>query len=473
MLKLTLRIITILSLLYLLLLGYFNYKYPVQKWDWSQIDSSNLKFPEQFLWGTATAAHQVEGGHTNSNWSWWENQNNKKGEPTVANNEKAGLATNHWNLYPTDIKLMKDLGVNSYRFSLSWSKINPKEGVYDSESIEHYSNIIDSLLAKNIVPNITLHHFEEPLWFMQKGGFEHEENSQYFELFVVKMVQAYGDRVKIWTTFNEINVYTNLAYMADIFPPGKNNSLSAGIVLKNILITHTKVYNLIKKLPEGKNSQIGIVKDIFFFEPKNRWNLFDWLGSWVADANFNASSLDFFETGKYHFSVPFQANVNYEDLNAPQTIDFIGLNYYSHYATEFKLIEHEKMFSPVEGEAMTDMDYTIYPEGIFRAIERISRLKKPIIITETGIADNKDDRRGLFIERELYAVSEAIKKGYDVRGYYYWSLIDNFEWSLGYSKKFGLYAVDQNTQVRTLKEGGKVYQKIVKKFSKPINKLPN
>lgn len=466
MIKLSIRILAVLCSLYFLLIGYFNYKYPVLKWDWSTINSKNLSFPDHFLWGTATAAHQVEGGHTNSNWSWWENQKNKAGNPTIANNEKAGLATDHWNLYPEDIRLMQELGVNSYRFSLSWSKINPKEGVFDSESISHYSNVIDSLLAKKIVPNITLHHFEEPLWFMQKGGFEKQENIKYFELFVLKMVEAYGNRVKIWTTFNEINVYTNLAYMTDIFPPGKNNSQTAGIVLKNILIAHTQVYNLIKKLPEGKNSQIGIVKDIFFFEPKNNWNLLDWLGARVADSNFNASSLIFFETGDYHFSVPFQANVNYKDINAPKTLDFVGLNYYSHYATEFKFIDHQKMFSPVQGEKMTDMDYTVYPEGIYRAIKRIARLKKPIIITETGIADNKDNRRGLFIERELYAVSEAIKQGYDVRGYYYWSLIDNFEWSLGYSKKFGLYSVDRKTQKRTLKKGGKAYQRIVKKFSK-------
>ncbi|MBK0368345.1 glycoside hydrolase family 1 protein [Flavobacterium agrisoli] len=471
MLKKLLVACTAIFLLYFFSIAYFNYKHPIFKWNWETIPTSEMHFPKTFLWGTATAAHQVEGGHTNSNWSWWENQKKKSGQPTIANQEKAGIATNHWQLYPKDITLMQELGVNSYRFSLSWSKINPKEGHFDQASIEHYSNVIDSLLAKNIVPNITLHHFEEPLWFMQKGGFEKMENLRYFELFVKKMIQSYGNRVQLWTTFNEINVYTSLAYMSDIFPPGKDNTLLAGQVLRNILIAHTRVYQMIKKLPEGKNAKIGIVKDIFFFEPKNRWNVLDWLGAEIADSNFNSSSLAFFETGKYQFYVPFEANLQYEDKNAPNTLDFIGLNYYSHYATEFKLFEHEKMFSAVKDETMTDMDYTVYPEGIYRAIKRISKLQKPILITETGIADNKDDRRPQFIERELFAVSKAIQDGYDVRGYYYWSLIDNFEWSLGYSKKFGLYSVDQKTQIRTLKNGGKTYQKIVKKFAQPQPKI--
>lgn len=456
----------LILLLYTLIIGYLNLKYPKINWNWKDKNIDNLSFPKKFLWGTATAAHQVEGGDANSNWSWWENQKDENGKSRIDNNDKAGLASDHWNRYPEDIKLMQELGVNSYRFSLSWSKINPKENQFDAKAIQHYSDVIDSLLAKNIIPNITLHHFEEPLWFMDKGGFEKEKNIFYFKLFVQKMFEAYSDRVVYWTTFNEINVFTNLAYMSDIFPPGKNNSAIAGEVLKNILKAHTQTYKMIKGFPNGKKAQIGIVKDIFFFEPKNRINLLDWIGVKVANDNFNNSSLDYFETGKYRFYVPFEANTQYTNKEAPNCIDFMGLNYYSHYATTLKLIDHKKMFSPVAGEEMTDMDYTVYPEGIYRAIKRMSRIKKPIYITETGIADAKDNRRSLFIKRELFAVSEAIKEGYDVRGYYYWSLIDNFEWNLGYAKKFGLYEVNYKTQERKLKEGSKSYQTIVKRFTK-------
>ena len=153
-------------------------------------------------------------------------------------------------------------------------------------------------------------------------------------------------------------------------------------------------------------------------------------------------------------------------LLASKTLDFLGLNFYSHYATTLNLADHDKMFSPVEGEVMTDMDYTLYPEGIYRAIKRASKVRAPIIITENGIADIKDDRRAKFIQRSLFAVSEAIKDGYDVRGYYYWIMMDYFEWNLGYSKKFGLYEVDLKTQKRTLREGGKKYEEIVGRFEK-------
>ncbi|MDB5284323.1 MAG: glycosyl hydrolase family 1 [Bacteroidota bacterium] len=464
--KRILKIFIALVLIYAVLIAYLNIANPKFSWDWSKKNVEDINFPKGFQWGTATAAHQVEGGHTNNNWYWWESQKDENGKPRIANNEKSGLAVDHWNRYPEDIHLMNDLGVNSYRFSLSWSKIMPGPNKFDTAAIQHYSDVIDSLKSNNIRPMITLHHFEEPLWFMQKGGFEQEENIRYYLAFVQKVFEAFGDRVEYWCTFNEINVYTSGAYMSGDFPPGKKDSRLAGTVLMNILKSHVKAYRLIKELPHGNQAKVGIVKNIFFFDPKNRLNALDWLGAYFANDNFNNSSLDFFETGEYRFVVPFEANVSYLDTNAPKTLDFIGLNFYSHYSTTLNLVNHDKMFSPVEGEEMSDMeDYTLYPEGIYRAIKRMSKLKVPIIITENGIADAKDDRRGKFIQRSLFAVSEAIKDGYDVRGYYYWSLMDNFEWNLGYSKKFGLYDVDLKTQKRTLREGSKKYEEIVKKFA--------
>ena len=455
-------------LLYAVLIGCLNIANPKFSWDWSKKNVDELSFPKDFQWGTATAAHQVEGGHTNNNWYWWESQKDENGNPRIANNETAGMAADHWNRYPEDIQLMKDLHVNSYRFSLSWSKIMPEPNKFNSAAIQHYSDVIDSLRANNIMPMITLHHFEEPLWFMQKGGFEKEENIAYYTTFVKKVFEAYGDRVEYWCTFNEINVYTAGCYMSGEFPPGKKDTKLAGQVLMNILKAHVKTYRLIKQLPHGAESKVGIVKNIFFFDPKNRLNALDWLGAYFANDNFNNSSLNFFETGHYHFVVPFEADISYTDTSAPKTLDFLGLNFYSHYATTLNLVNHDKMFSPVEGEEMSDMqDYTLYPEGIYRAIKRASKVKAPIIITENGIADAKDDRRGKFIQRSLFAVSEAIKDGYDVRGYYYWSLMDNFEWNLGYSKKFGLYDVDLKTQKRTLREGGKKYGEIVGRFTNP------
>ena len=161
--------------------------------------------------------------------------------------------------------------------------------------------------------------------------------------------------------------------------------------------------------------------------------------------------------------MPTMVDYSSEVKGANKSLDFIGLNYYSHYAFDFNWNIDESLEPiPFPGETMTDMDYGIYPEGIYRAIKRISELKVPIIITENGIADDKDDRRALYIDRYLYAVSKAIEDGYDVRGYYYWSLMDNFEWNLGYGERFGLYHVDFETQKRTLKQGSKTYIDIIK-----------
>jgi beta-glucosidase len=454
-------------LIYSVLILWLNYSFPKTKWDWTKLNTSELNFPKNFLWGTATAAHQVEGSHTNSNWSWWETQKDENNKPRIDNNEKAGIAVDHWNLYPQDIQLMKELGTNSYRFSLSWSKIMPKPHVFDYSALQHYSNVIDSLIANGIEPMITLHHFEEPLWFTQKGGFEKEENIAYFLEFSKKVLEMYQSRVHYWATFNEENVYVNSGYFSGIFPPGKKDAKLAGNVLLNILKAHVQTYQMAKQLPNSKFTKIGIVMSLFLFEPENRLNVLDWLATYFANDNFNGTILRFFKTGTYRYIVlPFGGIVSYTDMKAPHCLDFFGVNYYSHFAVQMNITDPQKAVQPVKGEVITDMKiYTVFPEGIYEAIKMASELNVPIIITENGIGDSKDKYRGEFIKRSLYAISKAINDKYDVRGYYYWSLMDNFEWNLGYTQKFGLYEVDLKTQVRKLRDGSKEYQKIVLKFN--------
>jgi beta-glucosidase len=215
-------------------------------------------------------------------------------------------------------------------------------------------------------------------------------------------------------------------------------------------------------LPGGEKSEIGLVKNMMQLDAYRKWNILDQFIKFNADNVYNEVLLRLFKTGKYKFYMPGFVDFEGEIPDAPKTLDYIGLNYYSHYAFKFTgNLEESLEPLPYPGEPMTDMDYTIYPEGIYRAIKRIAKLDVPIIITENGIADAKDDRRAQFIDRSLYAVSKAIEDGYDVRGYYYWSLMDNFEWNLGYGKRFGLYEVDFKTKKRTLREGAKEYIRII------------
>ena len=448
--------------IYIITILYFHYKYPELRWNWKEINTKKIQLPKQFLWGTATASHQVEGGCTNNNWFLWETSRDENNNPRIKDNQKAGMACDHWNKYKEDINLIKKIGVTHYRFSLEWSKIEPNKGVYDQEVLNHYSNVIDSLIDQNITPVITLHHFTNPIWFDKMGGFEKEENIACFISFCETVFSEYSPRVKNWCTINEPEVYAVMGYFAGIFPPGKKAPQLAVEVLKNLLIAHTQAYKSLKKLPNGKESKIGLVKNIMQFDPYRRWNLFDWIVCRVTSKIYNGIALSYLEKGVININYPFFVKINYKSKSAALATDFFGLNYYSHSHLKFKFDSYEffenKFFN---NDTMTDMPYAIYPEGLYRAIKQAGKINKPIIITENGIADAMDDRRSLFIERYIYAMSRAIKEGANVKGYYYWSLMDNFEWAEGYDMRFGLYKVDFKTQERVLRKGSHTFLNII------------
>ncbi len=438
---------------------YFNFQYPQTRWDWSKIDTGDVSFPKNFIWGTATAAHQIEGSNENTNWGEWE-----KDPRRIRDGSDASKAVDGWNRAKDDVRLMKELGVNSYRFSLAWNKIEPEKGAISEDALRHYDELINELKANGIEPMITLHHFTHPLWFERLGAFEKQENIAYFVEFSKLVFKRYGGRVKYWVTINEPNVFVTSGYFNTAFPPGKSDPKLAGEVLKNLLIAHVETYRALKSIENqnseftNQKSEIGLATSIFQFEPARRWHLGDWAIARVSSNSFNESVLGFFRDGTMRFNVPLEADVNYADKSAPETLDFIGINYYSHYAFRFDVDFKKATASlPVDGEELTDMPYTIYTEGIVRAIDDAATLKKPIIITENGIADSRDDRRDKYIRQSLYAVSKAIRDGRDVRGYYYWTLLDNFEWAEGYTQKFGLYEVDRDTYERKLRTGARAF----------------
>ena len=463
MFKTIIRVLALISILYLIPTAYLNYTEPVEHWNWDEIDVDDISFPDGFVWGVSSAAHQVEGYHTTNNWADWENQVDEDGNPRIARGEKCGMACDHFNRYPEDIKLMQELGVKSYRFSVSWSKIMPEPGVIDHAFLSHYINVCDSLKAAGIEPIITLHHFCHPMWFEEMGAFEKEENIEHFVRFSSEVFYALRSRVKYWCTLNEPAVFVIAAYFDGHFPPGKQDPELAAEVLKNMYLAHVKVYEHIKSMEGGDRAIVGIVKNMHQIDPMDDWNLFDRLLTRTVNKGFNGSFISTFTKGVYKFSFPTLVDLEAEIPNAPYSLDFVGLNYYSHNSMDFSLDLDEALKTRMyPGETPTDMDYTMYPEGFYRAIKEISVLNQPIIITENGVADADDDIRGEFIKKYLYAVSKAIEDGYDIRGYHYWSFIDNFEWDLGYDERFGLYEVDFKTQKRTLREGSKEYQRIVK-----------
>ena len=201
---------------------------------------------------------------------------------------------------------MKEIGMNHYRFSIEWSKIEPRQGFFDESVIQHYRNVCDSLLLSGIKPVITLHHFTNPIWVENLGAFEKEENSEYFINFAKKIFEKLHDLVPIWCTFNEPSVYVSQGYFNGVFPPGKKNPTIAGIVLKNILNTHVSLYHELKDITSKENIKIGIVKNIFQFDPLRRWNLMDWIISKVLNDVYTNDPLSFFKTGKFNFFLPVE-----------------------------------------------------------------------------------------------------------------------------------------------------------------------
>jgi beta-glucosidase len=446
-------------------------------WRWSSINTSHVSFPKHFLWGVALSGYQNEGAQLcpDSNWAHWEKTPNTYGESHIKDGHMSDYVCYHHNNHTEyDIHLMKELGINSVRLSVEWCNIEAQEGIFNHKALQYYSNLCDTLIQAGIIPLITLHHFTHPMWFEEKHGFEKEENIQFFVRFCKKVFETLGAKVHLWCTINEPAIYMFQGYLRGVFPPGKTSHISLGLqVLKNLLQAHTQVYAELKHMPHGQAAQIGFIHQYLHFEPYQSWILLIYEKIILSYINYilNSAILEFCSTGKFELTIPFVKTVTYQAPQGQKILDFIGLNYYSRVILKSRL-SLSQPFAPSHypGEIMTDMPYAIYAEGLYNAIAKVARIGVPIYITENGIADYKDDRRELFLKRYLYALSKAIQDGFDVRGYYYWTLRDNFEWNEGYTMKFGLYKVNFDTQERTLRQGAKYYKGIIKK-SREASKL--
>jgi beta-glucosidase len=474
-----------------------------------------LEFPSNFLFGVATSSHQIEGGDGGLNqWSAWEASKDAHGRSRIKDGTRVQTGGQHWLRVDDDVKLLKDLGVNAYRFSIEWSKIQPAAGEWNLNAIQHYVDEIDQLLQNQIQPMITLQHFTIPIWFEELGGFESEANIPYFVTFAERMFQEFRSKVKLWVTINEPFFYSFNGYMSGSFPPGKTSPALCGLVLRNLLEAHVQTYTRLKslmELPRDSDIRIGLVHCVYHFDCWNPLNPFDWFIQRHLNHLFNEAVLTFFQTGDYHWRPIGHTNTHWSNPKAVHALDFIGLNYHSHSFVRYRF----KSFfynNPIESVTrrsggadgsrfkphdwcahslhsllclgacriklphtsltlMTDAtNATMYPEGLYRSIMQLSeRLPHtPIIVTENGVADKNDDRRHLYIRRHMYALSRAIADGADVRGYFYWTLMDAFEWNEGESLKFGLYALDKRTQVRTLRDGSKYYRSVCAKFARRV-----
>jgi beta-glucosidase len=420
-----------------------------------------LAFPAGFRWGAATAAHQNEGDNDRNQWSAWEHQPGRIHEGAAS-----GKATGWWDLRTAaaDFDRAAEMGLNSLRLSVEWSRIEPESGVFDASSLDHYRQMLGLLRQRGIEPMVTLHHFTDPLWLTSQGGWENPAVGEMFERFVRCVVNALGDRVTLWCTINEPLVYAFYGYMDGRFPPGSHNIFRTVKVLRNMLVAHGRAYHAIHRLQ--KDAVAGLAHHMRYLLPANPASAADRRVTRWIDQVANRTTLEAVTSGRL---IPLigRGEIVRELAN---TSDYIGLNFYSTARVQFAPFSPTMFFArqyidpalascdcTPQGEAFCEIN----PPGIYLALKDLAQYGKPIYITESGLPDRDDDQRPYMLATYLAEVQRAIRDGADVRGYYHWTLVDNFEWAAAWALRFGLIAFDPATGERTPRQSAAVYSRIV------------
>ena len=378
---------------------------------------SHIQFPDGFLWGAATSAYQVEGGIENTDWA----EGAREGMLPMC-----GQSADHYNRFEEDFTIAATLGHNAHRFSIEWARIEPEEGIFNEKEIDHYRSVIKALKDRSITPIVTLWHFTLPLWFTEKGGFLHKDAPRIFARYCAYVAEKLGNDVTIFVTINEPLIWANGGYLRGVWPPFSHNPFRFLRIIQALIRSHRLAYTAMKT--ENTFLQIGIAKhNIYFYADAFWWN------------KICARFMIWFWNMRF-----LKAIDGYQD--------FIGLNFYI-----------SKKFGKKDLFPQTEMGWDVNPEGFFHCLMELLPFKKPVYVLENGLADSSDSQRAEYIMSHVKALHQALLQGLPVKGYIHWSLLDNFEWSFGFSKRFGLVEIDYNTQKRNIRKSAYVYKDIIEK----------
>ncbi len=408
-----------------------------------------VTFPKDFKWCVATSAHQIEGGNVNSDWWDWE-----LAPGHIKNGDRSGRAPDHWDHLEEDVKLLRDLNVGEYRFSMEWAKIEPRQGEWDWQAVEHYKTELALLRSAGIEPMVTLHHFTLPRWFAALAGWESEKAPELFARYAAFVQTHIGPEVHDWITINEPMVHLVQGYMSGYFPPGHKGGFKSVIPpMIGLLHSHAAAYHAMHAIaaqPGHTPIRIGLAHHLRIFDPPRGFHPFDSFLAGKFDHAFNWAFANAVETGKLKLWIPLAVRVNKRLPEVAGTQDFIGVNYYGRDIVHMRFSGMGFELSVEKSSGVTDLGWEIYPHGFYRILKATAKRfpGKKIFITENGIADAKDDRRPKFLESHLTELAHAMREGVPVEGYCHWSLLDNFEWSDGFTPRFGLYEVDYATLAR-------------------------
>jgi beta-glucosidase len=393
-----------------------------------------IEFPKDFLWGATTAAYQVEGDNSNSDWWEWE-----KTKPGIV---PSGKACRHYQLFREDFNLAKSLGHNSHRLSLEWARVQPEPDKFSELEIGHYIQVIDHLRSLGIEPIVTLHHFTNPLWLSKINGWENPKAIQYFLEYVRKMTEALAAKVKYWVTINEPVVYAYYCYLTGEWPPQKKSPQTANKVLNNLADAHIRAYSLIHSFYK-KNKlfppSVSIAQNMIAFMACRK-SLRNNLAVYSRSKVFNFRLID--------------------RLSGKKCLDFIGMNYYTRNLIDTQRWSFEELFGNTCSQGhntlpKNSLGWEVYPQGLYDLLVALKKYELPVLILENGICCDDDHLRWEYIREHLKKVHQAMEAGVKVAGYLYWSLLDNFEWDKGFAPRFGLCAVDYSDYKRTPRDSAR------------------
>ncbi len=417
--------------------------------------NATIHFPRGFLWGAATAAHQVEGNNTNNNWWKWEQDGHTNG--------KSGLAADWWGgRWKEDMDRAAETGQNSHRFSVEWSRIQPAPDRWDESALERYRAMVRGMVERGLTPMVTLHHFSDPLWLYEKCAWEEVSVVPLFEKYVRKVVEALKEYVSLWCTINEPNIYALNGYVSGDFPTCGKQHKGLAVAMKvmvNMLRGHTAAYHAIHEIQ--KEARVSYALHYRPMEAARPWSPLDKL---MRNLQYNGVNMAFpsaISTGVMKSPL---GNVRVPEVKGLQ--DYFGLNYYSVDTVKFDFSNAKELFGtrfyPPESDFSATKFIANRPEGLFDSLKWVIKTYPglPILITENGVEDPDDKMRPRYIAQHIQQMWRAVNFNWPVQGYYHWSLVDNFEWERGWTQRFGLWGLDVETQARIRRPSVDFYAEI-------------
>jgi beta-glucosidase len=447
-------IAVLVAVVWIGLCAWLSFAHPRVTFTEADLRAPGAPLPPGFLWGTATSAHQIEGGNTND-WTRFEAEPGR-----IESGDTSAVAADAWRRMFDDIALMKQIHANAYRFSIEWSRVEPSEGTWNDEAWARYAAFARALRANGITPMATLFHFTLPVWMADRGGLTAADFPGRFARYAAEAGRRLGPDVELWLTFNEPNVQIYQCYMAGVWPPLRQSPPEMRKAFLGLLRAHAAAATALRAADPG--CRIGLANNLMLAEPRSRLILFDWAAAALVGTFYNWSFADAIKSGRAWMRLP-DGGVDEPIPELVGSTDFFGLNYYFRYFVRLAPGRPE-MVAMTPGPSLRselggkDPVGDTPPEALLVLMrEAWKRYQQPIYITEGGIADSQGTLRGTLIRGQRLAVDRAIAEGIPVKGYLHWSLIDNFEWEKGYRPRFGLFRVDRQTLERTPAAGADVF----------------